>query len=222
MNILVLLAIVVVISISIGVVYGFEGISIIRSDSCIKLNCIKVSELLKYDNSTQTISGKFILVGDDYIRQKGMKNSMDFYKNIDKTIVFVEPDMHTLSRTKKIVIEPHLQEYALQHQKNKKQLDSLTDVRYTASGMYANKGCTVLTIGIKQVNITTALEYIGSDCKKGQTPFLNEFITNKTKLNHCGNDCQYKKFLKDAKSKSKSFLLPFKKEFRNWEPVLNQ
>jgi hypothetical protein len=207
MNLLILLALVVVTSISIGTVYGFDGISIIRSESCIKINCIKVSELLKYDNSTQTISGKFVLVGDDYIRQKGMRNSVDFYKNVNKTIVFVEPDMYTLLRTKMIVIEPHLPEYVLQYQKNKKQLDSLTDVRYTASGLYANYGCTVLTLGIKQVNVTTALEYIGSDCKKGQTPFLNEYITNKTQLNYCGNDCQYKKFMKDALEKSKKNLL---------------
>lgn len=184
-------------------------ISIIRSNSCIILKCISVKELLKYDNSTQYISGKFVFNEkiNDYIRLKGMKNSIDYYKNSKDSIVFVQPDLQTLMRTKKITIEPHLQEYVLIEQKNKKEIDHLTDVRYTSNGIYANSGCTEITIGIKQVSVDYALEYIANDCVLGKNPIVNKIVTNKTQIAYCGNNCQYIKFMKEAKVQSKKLQI---------------
>jgi hypothetical protein len=192
--------------------FAATGISLVRSNSCIKVNCISLAELIKYDNSTQKYSGKIVFDNKtgDYIRQKGMNHSFDFYKTEKGLVIFVLPDKHTLTYTKKIIIEPTLPEFALASQKNKKQLDSLTDFRQTSWGMFADKGCHNLTIGIKQVNITQAIKYLADNCPDGENPLLNNFTTTKKNINHCGNDCQYKLFIKEAKKQSKSFLLPFK------------
>lgn len=199
----------IVLSVFFGTAYAFDGISLIRSDSCIATNCITLKELIKYDNSTQYISGKFVFdeKTGDYVRKKGMNHSYDYYKTQDATVIFVLPDEHTLMRTKKVIIQPSLSEFALESQKNKRQVDSLTDIRYTSSGMYANNSCTEITIGIRQVSITDALQYLVNDCPNGQTPILNKIVTNKTKVVHCGNDCQYKKFLKEAKIVAKEYQI---------------
>lgn len=210
------LILIVIISLSFGVAFGAEGISLIRSNSCIILNCISLEELIKYDTSDQWVSGKIVFdeKSGDYIRKKGMNNSFDYYKNKDGVVVFVLPDTYTMQRTKKIIIQPHLQEFALEQQKYKKQLDSLTDVRYTSTGMYANEGCGEVVIGIRQANITDAIQYLADGCPKGQIPYVNEYKTNKTRIAYCGIQCQHEKFLKQAKLQAGEFQI-----LKNYEKI---
>jgi hypothetical protein len=111
-------------------------ISIIRSDTCKITKCVKVADLIKYDNSTQKISGKFVLQGDDYVRVRGMKNAHEYYKIYSgKVFVFVEPDQTTLVRSKVITIENRFDVYALEQDKKKTEIDSLTDVRVLRQGV---------------------------------------------------------------------------------------
>lgn len=149
-----------------------DFISIVPSRTCETTKCILVKDLMKYDTSDQKISGKFVFdeKKGDYDRQKGMKNSINFYTVLNKLVVFVDPDNDTISRSRLVIIHPTLTEFALDSQKNKKQIDSATDIRYLSVGMFATPHCDAVSIGIKQVNVTTAIQYLLDGCPDGQVP----------------------------------------------------
>lgn len=185
-------------------------ISIIRSNTCEMTNCIKVTDLIKYDNSTQKISGKLILSpSGDYIRQKGMPNHLNWYNanKPGKTIIFVEPDQQTIVRSKQIIIKSSLVEYAPPTNLTKSYVAWDKTKYITYKGAYIDPKCDVATVGIKEYpDLNIIIQHLGSDCK---TDIKNkiEHITPKTKLNYCGKECQWQKYKVFALSKSKQLLI---------------
>lgn len=195
---------------SLGMAFAAEYVSIVPSRMCEITNCITIEELMDYDNSYQLVSGKFVFNNEtgDYERQKGLRTSFEFYRLWpEELVIFVTPDDYTYSRTKQVIIEPSLEEFIMPSQHKKTQVDDYTDIRHTSYGMYANGNCSTVTIGIKQVNVTEALDYLLNGCIGGQNPHVTEFKTEKTQIDYCGLDCQHKKFLEEALKQTKEFQL---------------
>jgi hypothetical protein len=183
------------------------AISIVIGPVCAKTACIKVSDILKYDNSTESISGKFIYDSDagDYQRAPGMKNSLNWY-TADKLFVFVAPDAYTLARSKQIVLTPSLGEFALKGEK-KQEIDFHTTARTTYEGVWVGKKCDVARVGVRQhVDLDSIISHLAGGCKS-ELGNQKIHIEPKTKLNYCGQECQHQKFMKDALAKSKKNLL---------------
>lgn len=189
-------------------------VSIIRSDSCIKTDCINPREYIKLDNSTKSISGKFYYNKntDEYYRKGVMKNAHEYYKIYSgKLFVFFEPDQSTLVRSHQITIAPSLSEYVPNDFTNKTELDHHTTKRITYQGVYVDSKCNNAIVGAKQnVSIKKVIEHLASDCNT-DLENKNVIIEKKTKLNYCGQECQHQKFMKQALIDSKKNLLGNKK-----------
>ena len=189
-------------------------VSIIRSDSCIKTDCINPREYIKLDNSTKAISGKiyYSKQTDEYYRKGAMKNAHQYYGvYTGKLFVFWEPDQSTLVRSHQIIISPSLAEFAVNDQTNKTDVDFHTTKRITYHGVYVDPKCDNAIVGAKQnIDIKKVIAHLALDCT---TDLGNkkEIIENKTKINYCGNECQHQKFMKEAKIKAKQNLLGHKK-----------
>lgn len=189
-------------------------VSIIRSDSCIKTDCINPYQYIKLDNSTKSISGKFYYSKstDEYYRKGVMKNAHEYYKIYSgKLFVFFEPDQSTLVRSHQIIIMPSLAEFVPNDHTAKKDVDFHTTKRTTYHGVYVDAKCDNATVGAKQnVDIKKVIAHLASDCKT-DLGNKNELIEQKTKLNFCGQECQHQKFMKQALIDSKKNLLGHKK-----------
>lgn len=189
-------------------------VSIIRSDTCIETDCINPREYIKLDNSTKSVSGKFYYNKntDEYYRKGVMKNAHEYYKIYPgKLFVFFEPDQSTLVRSHQIIITPSLADYVTNDARNKKEVDFHTTTRTTYHGVYVDAKCDNATVGAKQnIDIKKVIAHLASDCK---TDLGNEntIIEKKTKLNYCGNECQWQKYKAEALIKSKQNLLGHKK-----------
>lgn len=184
-------------------------ISIIRSDTCEKSNCIKVAELIQHDTSEQRISGKFIKSGDDYTRAKGMPNGINWYFSMKpgQPVIFVEPDQSALVRSKTITLVPNLKEYTPPIPLIKDYSSWNTTKRTTYTGVYVDDKCNAAQVGVKQnINLTKVINHLLSDCKT-DLGNKNIIIEKKTDLKFCGQECQHQKFMKEAKQKAKTFLI---------------
>jgi len=195
-------------------------ISIIRTDACQRAsNCTSNKYLVEnYDMSDQNLSGKFIMENGDLKRQKPrIKQGFSFYgtqitKVTNSTIIVVDPDQETMMRSKKIYIEPSLADFVLKEDKKKREISTTHDMRIVRHQVWINPECTQATIGWQNngtYNLPKVLNFMINDCATdlGITNSTEKIITKKTQMAFCGNDCQYKKFLKDAKLKSKNLLL---------------
>ena len=187
-------------------------ISITRSEVCEKTGCIAIRDLIIHDNSTQGISGKFVQKGDDYARKPGLKNSLNYYSIFSgKVFVFVEPDSYTMARSKNIILVPSLGQFMDKGQKTKVSLDSFTDLRRTTEGVWVDPKCHTARVGVAQgVDLGAVISHLAGGCK-GDLGNVREHITNKTKINYCGQECQHQKYMKEALEKSKRNLLGNKK-----------
>lgn len=185
-------------------------ISLVRSDTCAITNCILIKDLLKYDNSTQAISGAFVFksASGDYIRESGMQNAHNYYGIYSsKLFVFVEPDQTTLARSKIITLEKTLPPYITQANQKKTEIDFHTDTRTIQYGMWFDAKCNRGIVGADNGNIAQAISYMENNCQ-GEIQNSEEIHTPKTSRDVCLTQCQYEKWLKDAKEKSKeTFLL---------------
>lgn len=186
-------------------------VSIIQSRACAITDCVDPHVMAKYDNSTRRISGDLVWKSsiNDFVRVGGYVNSQNWYNaNMPgETIIFYEPDQQTLVRSKQIIITNGLAEFSPIDSSSKKEIDSLTDIRTTYQGVYVDPKCTAATVNMKfYPDLNVIINHLVSGCK---TDLGNkvDHITAKTKLNYCGNWCQYEKFMKDAKSKSKTYLI---------------
>lgn len=184
-----------------------QFISVIRSETCERTNCITLKELIPLDNSTQKISGKFIKSGDDYIRGKGMKNAHEYYKIFSGNLfVFVEPDQTTLSKSKVITISKTLPYYALKKFEIKSEVDFHTDKRQIQHSIYVDEKCNKATVSANMGNITAAINHLASNC---QTDLNNTdtITTKKAPRDYCGQECQHQKWMKQALKESKTKVL---------------
>lgn len=187
---------------------GNHYISIVRSVVCEKSNCVKVSDIMHYDNSNQKISGKFVVKNNDYVRSSGMKNSLNYYNIFsNKVFVFVTPDAYTIDRSQVIILVASLSEYAKGNTSLKTEKNYLYDVTTTYSGVFVDNSCHTAIVGIKQgVDLQKVIDYLASGCKIDFS-YSKENITLKDTSFYCGIDCQHKKFMVEAKIKSKKLLL---------------
>ncbi len=187
-------------------------VSLKRSETSAISSCITVRDLIKYDNSTQAISGKFVERDGDYIREKGMKNSHNYYNIYSgKVFVFVDPDDTTLVRSKQIILDSSLSEFAGPGRLAKKSIDSFQDTRTTYKGAYVDPKCATARVNPSfYPDLGVIIAHMASGC---QTDIGNKMqhVENKTKISYCGKECQHQKWLKDALEKSKKNLLGNKK-----------
>lgn len=184
-------------------------ISIIKSESCSIVNCVSTGDLMKYDTSTQFVSGKFVFDEklDDYKRAPGMKNSLEYYRVWnDKTIVFVTPDNYTIGRTKTITLTNTLPAYFDLGQKVKTEVDFNTDVRRYSEGAFIDSRCQNALIGVKEGgSVESILEFMVGGCVGDmRDDFVKEVITEKVHEYSCGQQCQHEKWMKEALEKSKT------------------
>lgn len=184
-------------------------ISLVRSDTCAITDCILIKDLIKYDNSTQSISGAFVYKSalGDYTREKGMQNAHNYYQIYsDRLFVFVEPDQSTLTRSKVITLERTLPTYITQANQVKYEIDFHTDKRVIQYGMWFDSKCNSGIVGIDNGNIADAITHMASNCT-GTIENTEEIITPKTSRDVCLTQCQYEKWFKAAKEKSKTTFL---------------
>lgn len=182
-------------------------ISVIRSDTCKITQCIKLANLIQYDNSSQAISGKFVYDStiSDYTRKAGMKNAHNYYQIFsNKTFVFVEPDQSTISRSKVLVIEKQVPAYATKDYEKKNEVDFHTDTRTIQYDMWFDRRCHT---GITSVpTIPYAISYMKKNCQ-GDLGNKQDIITKKEPRTYCGKECQHQKFMKAAKEAAKRKLI---------------
>ena len=184
-----------------------QFISLVRSSTCELTDCILIKDLIKYDNSTRSISGEFIFNDGDYVRIGGMKNAHNYYQIYsDKLFVFVEPDQTTLARSKIITLEKTLPSYVTQENQKKYEVDFHTDKRVIQYGMWFDARCNKGIIGVDNGNIADAISYMAGGCT-GEIKNTEEIITPKTSRDGCSTQCQYEKWFKLAKEKSKAAFL---------------
>jgi len=184
-------------------------VSLIRSNVCEKTDCIKISDLIKYDNSTQRFSGKLVYSEKlgDYERKPGMKNSHEYYKIFSgKLFVFVEPDQTTLTRSKVIIIERKLPEYVTFELQKKSEIDFHTDRRITQFGMWFDPKCNSAVISANMTGVGSAISYLAGGCL-GDPGNTKEIITKKAPRDYCGKECQHQKWMKESLIKSKKKLI---------------
>ncbi len=185
-------------------------ITISRDRTCVIVDCILVKDLIKYDTSNRKISGDFIISpSGDYIRTKGMPNHGNWYfaNSKNNTVVFVETDGNILVRSKQIIIQPSLKEYAPTGKLSKVDHTFGKSKTVTYTGVYVDPKCQVANVGIKQYpNIAKIVEHLVSGCST-DLENKNVNITNKTKLNYCGQECQHQKFMREAKILAKSKII---------------
>ena len=185
-------------------------ISITKSKTCEAVNCVKTQELIKYDTSNRKVSGDFVLSpSGDYIRASGMPNHANWYYGAmpNQKIVFVEPDNYVIYRGKLITLVSDLREYTPPGKLEKTEVSFHTTKHTTYHGVYVDPKCKTAVVGVKQYpNLTPIIEHLKSDC----TTILDnkiDHLTQKTKLNFCGQECQHQKFMKEAKLKAKNKLI---------------
>lgn len=186
-------------------------ISIIQSRTCAMVDCVDPHTLAKYDNSTQAISGRLVWKSgiNDFVREKAYANSQNWYSanQPGKTIVFYEPDQQTLVRSKQIIITNNLAEFSPMDNSTKSEIDSLTDIRTTYRGAYVDPKCNTATVDMKfYPDLNVIINHLAGGCKSDLGNRIDH-ITAKTKLVYCGDWCQYEKFMKAAKIKSKSYMI---------------
>lgn len=187
-------------------------ITITQSKTCVMVHCADSRTLAKYDNSTQEISGKLVYSTktNDYKRQTKYTNAINWYSaNLpDKTIVFYQPDEQTLVRAKHITITPKLNEFPGMFNFTKSEtLPTITDIRTTYQGVYVDDRCTEALVDMKYYpDLNPIIAHLAGGCK---TDLGNKIthITEKTQLNFCGQQCQYEKFMADAKAAAKQYLI---------------
>lgn len=189
-------------------------VSIIRAETCKQTDCINPREYIRLDNSTKSISGKFYHNTEtgEYYRKGVMKNAHEYYKIFSgKLFVFFEPDQSTLVRSHQIIVVPSLAEYVPDDFTTKKQVDHHTTTRTTYHGVYVDAKCDNATVGAKQrIDIKKVIAHLASDCTTSLDNQKN-IMEKKTKLNYCGNECQWQKYKAEALEKSKKNLLGHKK-----------
>lgn len=184
-------------------------ISITREQSCAKTGCADPHILVKYDNSTQKISGHLVWSSkiSDYTRTTPYKNSHDYYRvDSGKLYVFYNPDQSTLVRSKQIIISS-LREFAPPVDLKKTSVDSFTDKRTTYQGAYVDPKCTYARVNMQYYpDLSLIITHLASKCS-GDIGNRIDHVTAKTKLVYCGQECQHQKFMKSALEKSKSYMI---------------
>lgn len=196
---------------------GLNLISIIKSKSCERSNCVSTEYLVKnYDTSDFKISGGFTKINGKYEREDPpYKESTKLYNtNLVKphngTIVFVDPDMYTLARSKQIIIETTLKDYLIKAEK-KTEIDHDKDKRNVYHYVWFD-GCNIARIGWVEngtYNLPKVLQYMKNGCS-GTLDIKNmteTIITKKAPRDYCGQECQFKKWMIEAKKSSKNNLL---------------
>lgn len=182
-------------------------ISLVRSETCVLTDCIPVGDMIRHDNSTQSISGRFVYDSSGVIREKGMQNSHNYYSIYSgKLFVFAEPDQSTISRSKIITIIPTLPPYVTQENQVKYEIDFHTDKRIIQYGMWFDEKCHTGMIGADNGDLAEAIRYMAAGCT-GTISNTEEITTKKTSRDVCLTQCQYEKWLRDAKERSKSTIL---------------
>ena len=189
-------------------------ISIIKSKACERTNCVSTEYLVKnYDTSDFSISGGFTQINGKYEREDPpYQQSTKLYDtNLAKphngTIVFVDPDMYTLARSKQIIIETTLKDFLIKGDK-KTELDHHKDQRKVYHYVWFDS-CAIARVGWAEngtFNLPKVIQYMKDGCTgildiKNMTETI---ITKKAPRDYCGQECQHQKFMKEAKQKAKS------------------
>lgn len=180
------------------------------SITCELAGCTNPHTLAKYDNSTQSISGKLVYKSGlgDYAREGAYPNSINWYaSNLpDTTIVFYAPDSATLVRSKQIIIS-NLDEFSPPGVNQKKSIDSQTDIRITYRGAYVDPKCNYIMVNMDYYpDLNPIINHLASGCA-GDIGNKIEHVTEKTQLIYCGIQCQYDKFMLDAKAQKGEFQI---------------
>jgi hypothetical protein len=183
-------------------------ISIIQSDTCkLSTTCLGLDDLIPLDNSDKNISGKFKQDknGNIYRTKPQVKNHYAFYQTHSKEpiLVFVEPDLSILERSKVIQIE------STSNMVYVKPSDNM--IKDNTFYQYKNRvidSCSSATIASDLDLLKDTIQYLGNDCKVS-SKYTDQVITVKPKTPHldCSYACMNEKWMKQAKAKAKAGFL---------------
>lgn len=183
-------------------------ISIIQSNTCkLSTTCLGMNDLIPLDNSDKNISGKFKQDknGNIYRTKPQVRNHYAFYQTHSREpiLVFVEPDLSILERSKVIQIESTSNMVYI------KPSDNI--IKNNTFYQYKNRmidSCSSATIASDLGLLKDTIQYLGNDCKVPSS--YDEVIkTTKpyTKHKDCSYACMNEKWMKEAKAKAKTGFL---------------
>ena len=124
-------------------------------------DCPTIKDLMTYDTSNQYVSGKFVQVGDKFIRESPhVKNNWLVYSGSSKTVICVECTFDILSseQSQQIIINPHGFTYI-----NKTAIAKSSWVSWSDRYM---QGCDIATIGYSKALLDDTISYMLSGCTK--------------------------------------------------------